>query len=168
MDQDRVVKGPRAWMYDIHLYAPKTGRLTPAMLEWLAAHGEDREQPERFWPVRRLHPRALARLLLQLDPSLVPERGEGLDVVLHYPHPALDITLRVHERGVVIRFPLAGSILARIILGICYTYIRFLYDRAGFWSYDPQLRILSYADDFQSIEETAALMDALLPRLLPD
>jgi hypothetical protein len=37
---------------------------------------------------------------------------------------------------------------------------------AGFWSYDPQLNVLSYGDDFNSIDETAALMEALLPRMI--
>jgi hypothetical protein len=59
-----------------------------------------------------------------------------------------------------------GGVLARIVLGICYTYIRYLYDQAGFWSYDPQLNVISYADDYQSIDETADLMEQLLPRLL--
>lgn len=155
-------------MYQIHLYVPKTGRLTPAMVGWLHEHGDDPAQPERFWPVRRLNPRPLARLLLRLDPTLQPALGDDGVIELRYPHPALDIVLRVHDRGVIIGFPLAGSLLARIVLGICYTYIRYLYDSAGFWSYDPQLRVLSYADDFQSIEETARLMDELLPKLIPD
>ncbi len=155
-------------MYEIHLYAPKIGRLTPAMLAWLYQYGGDAMQPEGFYPVRKIQPKALARLLLKLDPTLIPSAGEGATVQLRYPHPALDISLLVHERGVIIRFPYAGSILARIILGICYTYIRFLYDAGGFWSYDPQLRVLSYADDFQSIDETARLMDELMPRLLSE
>jgi hypothetical protein len=153
-------------MYEIHLYVPKMERMTPAMLEWLYQHGQDMSQPEQFWPVRKLRPKSLARLLLQLDPTLKPERGEGDTVDLYYPHPSLNIRLHLHERGVILMFPYVGSILARIVLGICYTYIRFLYDTIGFWSYDPQLRILSYADDYQSIEETARLMDELLPRLL--
>ena len=153
-------------MYEIHLYVPKMERMTPAMLEWLYQHGQDWSQPEQYWPVRKLRPKSLARLLLQLDPTLKPERGEGDTVDLYYPHPALNIRLHLHERGVIIMFPYVGSLLARIVLGICYTYIRFLYDTIGFWSYDPQLRILSYADDYQSIEETARLMDELLPRLL--
>jgi hypothetical protein len=153
-------------MYEIHLYVPKMERMTPAMLEWLYQHGQDMSQPEQFWPVRKLRPKSLARLLLQLDPTLKPERGEGDTVDLYYPHPSLNIRLHLHERGLILMFPYVGSILARIVLGICYTYIRFLYDTIGFWSYDPQLRILSYADDYQSIEETARLMDELLPRLL--
>ena len=153
-------------MYEIHLYVPKMGRMTPNMMEWLYQHGQEIGQPENYWPVRKLRPKSLARLLLQLDSTLKPERGEGDTVDLYYPHPSLNIRLHLHERGVIIMFPYVGSILARIVLGICYTYIRFLYDTVGFWSYDPQLRILSYADDYQSIEETARLMDELLPRLL--
>jgi hypothetical protein len=53
-----------------------------------------------------------------------------------------------------------------VVLGICYTYIRYLYDAAGFWSYDPQLNIISFADDFQSLEDTAYLMDQMLPKML--
>lgn len=152
--------------YQIHLYVPKTGRLTPAMLAWLYEHSGDARQPEAFWPVRKIRPRTLARFLFRLDPSLRPVETDDGAVELHYPHPDIDIVLRIHERGVIILFPFAGSLLARIILGIAYTYIRYLYEQGGFWSYDPQLRILSYADDFQSIEETARLMDELLPRLL--
>jgi hypothetical protein len=153
-------------IYEIHLYAPKTGRLTPSMLRWLIEQGADPAQPEAFWPVRRIKPYALARLLLKLDRTLIPEQGARGDVLLHYPMRDLGLSLHVHERGVIIRFPLVGSLLARIVLGICYTYIRFLYDQGGFWSYDPQINVLSYADDYQSIEETAALMDELLPKLL--
>ena len=138
------------------------------MVAWLYAHGDDPGQPEPFWPVRRLYPKVLARLLLRLDRSLLPRLGDDGVIELHYPHPELNLVLRVHERGVVITFPLVGSLLARIVLGIAYTYVRHLYDAAGFWSYDPQLRVLSYADDFQSIEETARLMDDLLPRLMTD
>jgi hypothetical protein len=152
--------------YQIHLYVPKTGRLTPSMLQWLMQHGQTTDQPEAFWPVRKLKPRTLARLLLQLDPSLIAERGEGDDVELIYPMRELNIRLYVHERGVIVSFPYMGSTLVRIVLGICYVYIRFLYDQAGFWSFDPQLGILSYADDYQSIDETARMMDDLLPRLL--
>lgn len=154
--------------YEIYLYAPKAGRLTPSMIEWLRAHGQTVTAPEAHWPVRKVRPKALARHLLMLDRTLIPEQGEGGSVLLRYPHPSLDVALYLHERGVVIRFPYAGGVLARIILGITYTYIRFLYDSVGFWSYDPQLRILSYADDYQSIEETAQLMDDLLPRLLSE
>ena len=153
-------------MYQIHLYVPKTGVLTPAMLAWLYSYGQSGRQPERFWPVRKLNPKALARLLLRLDPGLEPSPGERETVQLRYPHPELSITLYLHERGVIVEFPYVGSLLARIVLGIAYTYIRFLYDQAGFWSYDPQLKIVSYADDYQSIDETAQLMDELLPRLL--
>jgi hypothetical protein len=52
------------------------------------------------------------------------------------------------------------------VIGICYTYIRYLFDTVGFWSYDPQLDVLSFADDFQSIEDTSRLMDAVMPKLL--
>lgn len=152
--------------YEIHLYAPKTGRLTPAMIEWLYQHGQSHNQPEAHWPVRRIVPKRLARILFQLDPNLVPERGEGDDVILHYPMKELDLRMYIHERGVIVQFPYMGSMLAQIVLRIIYTYIRYLYDQAGFWSYDPQLKVLSYADDYKSIDETAALMDALLPKLL--
>jgi hypothetical protein len=152
--------------YEIHLYVPKTGRMTPSMLEWLYDHGQSDDQPEAFWPIRKINPKALARTLLQLDRTLIPSAGEGNTVELRYPHDMLNITLHIHERGVIIMFPFMGSMLARIVLGICYTYIRYLYDTVGFWSYDPQLRILSYADDFQSIEDTARLMDELMPKLL--
>jgi hypothetical protein len=136
------------------------------MLGWMVRHGSDAHQPEAYWPVRQIRPRVLARLLLRLDPSLQPHLMDDGVVELRYPHPEIDLTLRVHERGVIVLFPFAGSLLARIILGIAYTYIRYLYEQGGFWSYDPQIRVLSYADDFQSIEETARLMEELLPRLL--
>ncbi len=38
-------------IYEIHLYAPKTGQMTPAMLEWLFEHGQSTDQPEAYWPV---------------------------------------------------------------------------------------------------------------------
>lgn len=152
--------------YQIHLYVPKARRLTPSMVAWLYAHSGDSRQPELFWPVRQIRPKALARILLRFDPSLIPLLADDGTIELHYPHPEIDITLRIHERGVILLFPFAGSLLARIILGIAYTYIRFLYEQGGFWSYDPQIRVLSYADDFQSIEETARLMDELLPKML--
>jgi len=136
------------------------------MVTWLYQHSGDRHQPELFWPVRQIRPRVLARLLLRFDPSLLPSLTDDGAIELRYPHPEIDIVLRIHERGVIILFPFAGSLLARIILGICYTYIRFLYEQGGFWSYDPQIRVLSYADDFRSIEETARLMDELLPKML--
>ena len=67
----------------------------------------------------------------------------------------------------ILFFPyMAYSIYSRVVLGICYTYIRFLYDVAGFWSFDPQLDLLSYADDYQALEETAVLMDMIMPRML--
>lgn len=153
-------------MYELHLYVPKTDRLTPAMLAWLYEHGQSSDQPERFWPVRQINPKALARQLLRFDDKLIPEPLEGGDVLLRYPHDQLDISLYCHERGLIVLFPYVGGVLARVVLGICYVYITFLYHSNGFWSYDPQLRILSYADDYQSIEETARMMDELMPRLL--
>lgn len=154
-------------IYEIHLYVPKTGRLTPTMLEWLFQNGQSRTQREIFWPVRKIKTKPLARMMMRLDPYLVPMQGPGEDVELHYPNSELGIVLYVHDRGVIIFFPyLAYSIYSRIVLGIVYTYIRFLYDLAGFWSFDPQLNVLSYADDFQSMEDTAVLMDALMPKML--
>lgn len=152
--------------YSIHLVVPKTGRLTPAMLEWLFKYAGDSRQPEAHFPVRKINPKALARILFQLDPSLIPEQGEGGAVILSYPMQELGIRMTIHQRGLVINFPYMGGMLARIVLGITYTYIRFLYDQAGFWSYDPQLNVISYADDYQTIDETADLMEKLLPRLL--
>jgi len=155
-------------IYEIHLYVPKTGKLTPAMLDWLFQHGQSDNQPEDFWPVREIKPLALARLLLRLDPKLIPIPGPGVDVELHYPDDNLGIILYIHNRGVILFFPyMVYSIYSRIVLGICYVYVRYLYDTLGFWSYDPQLDVLSYADDFQSIEETALLMDKIMPKLLP-
>ena len=152
--------------YIIHLVAPKTRKLTPAMLEWLFRNGNDSRQPEVFFPVRKINQKALARVLLKLDPSLMPEQGDGSDVILIYPMQELGIRLYIHKRGLMVQFPYMGGTLARIVLGISYTYIRFLYDQAGFWSYDPQLNVISYADDYQSIDETADLMEQLLPRML--
>lgn len=155
-------------IYEIHLYVPKTGQLTPAMLEWLFQHGQSDDQPEVFWPVRKIRQKALARLMLRLDSTLIPMRGPDGDVELHYPNADLGIVLYIHDRGVIVFFPyMSYSIYSRIVLGICYLYIRYLYDTLGFWSYDPQLDVLSFADDFQSIEDTARLMDAVMPRLLP-
>ncbi len=153
-------------IYEIHLYVPKMGTLTPAMLEWLFDHGQD-EQPELFWPVRRIRPKTLARKLMRLDPSLIPVPGPGEDVELHHPFEQLGVVMYVHDRGVIIFFPyMSYSVYSRIVLGICYTYIRYLYDIAGFWSYDPQLDLLSYADDYLALEETALLMDQIMPKLL--
>ena len=153
--------------YEIHLYVPKKDKLTTSMIEWLFANGQDRDQPEAFWPVRKLKPKALARHMLRLDPSLVPFQGPGGDVELHYPDPNIGIVLYLHDRGVILFFPyMSYGIYSRIILGICYTYIRYLYEAVGFWSFDPQLDIISYADDFQSIEDTAMLMDSFMPKLL--
>jgi len=137
------------------------------MLEWLFQHGQSQGQPEVFWPVRKLKPRALARLMLRLDPTLIPVQGPGNDVELHYPNEHLGVVLYIHDRGVILFFPyMAYSVYSRLVLGICYTYIRYLYDKVGFWSFDPQLNVLSYADDFQSLEDTALLMDRIMPKLL--
>lgn len=153
--------------YEIQLYAPKTGTLTPAMLDWLFENAQRTDVPEQHWPIRQIKPHTLARLMLRLDPSFIPVQGPGHDVELHYPNEQLGIVLYIHDRGVIVFFPyMAYSVYSRIVLGICYTYIRYLYDEAGFWSFDPQLNIISFADDYQSIEETAILMDKILPRLL--
>jgi hypothetical protein len=153
--------------YEIHLYVPKRDKLTISMIEWLFVNGQDPYQPEAFWPVRKLKPKALARHMLRLDPSLQPVQGPGNDVELHYPDPNIGIVLYMHDRGVILFFPyMAYGIYSRIILGICYTYIRYLYEAVGFWSFDPQLDIISYADDFQSMEDTAMLMDQFMPKLL--
>jgi hypothetical protein len=155
-------------IYEIHLYVPKTGKLTPTMLEWLFEYGLSTDQLEAFWPVRKLKPKALARMMLRFDPKLVPVQGPSEDVELHYPDERLGIVFYIHDRGIIIFFPyMADGIFSRIVLGICYVYIRYLFDSAGFWSFDPQLNVLSYADDFQSIEDTARLMDAIMPKLLP-
>ena len=151
--------------YIIHLVVPKTGELTPKMVEWLFRHGGNPLVPEEHFPVRKIKPKTLARILLKLDPSLIPEQLED-SIGLNYPMPELGMRLVIHERGVRLEFPYMGGTLARIVLGIGYTYIRFLYDRGGFWSYDPQLNVISYADDYQSIDETADLMEQLLPKLL--
>ena len=154
--------------YEIHLYAPKTGKLTPSMLEWLFDHGQSQDKPERFWPVRQVNPHALARTMLRLDANLIAMQGPGNDVELHYPDENLGIVLYIHDRGVIIFFPyMPFGVYSRIVLGICYVYIRYLYDMLGFWSYDPQLDVLSFADDFQSIEDTVMLMDKVMPRMLP-
>lgn len=156
-------------IYEIHLYVPKTGKLTPSMLEWLFENGQSTDQPEQFWPVRKIRPKAVARLMLRLDNSLVPLQGPGNDVELHYPNGELGIVLYAHDRGVILFFPyMSYSVYSRLVLGICYTYIRYLYDAAGFWSFDPQLNVLSYADDYQSLEDTALLMDRIMPKLLPE
>jgi hypothetical protein len=152
--------------YLIHLVAPKGDRLTPRMVEWLAEHGADAAQPEAWIPVRRLKIKPLARALLHFDPTLQPEQGEHGAVLLRYPAPELDLALLIHERGVIVRFPWMGSLLAQIVLRICHTYIQFLYQRAGFWSYDPQLNLISYAGDFETIDEIVALMEEWMPRLL--
>lgn len=155
-------------IYQLHLYVPKTGRLTPAMIAWLYENGQRSDQPEAFWPIRKLRPRQLARILWTLDPSLLVSEVDDGAVEMRYPLEQIGLSLFLHERGVIVSFPFSDGTLARIILGISYTYIRFLYDQAGFWSFDPQLNVLSYADDFQNIDETAELMEALLPKLLEE
>lgn len=155
-------------IYEIHLYAPKVGELTPTMLDWLFQHGQSDDQPEAHWPVKGIQPRVLARTLLRFDPTLIAVPGPGEDIELHYPDEQLGIVMYIHDRGLILFFPyMPYGVFSRAVLGICYTYIRFLFDTAGFWSYDPQLDVISYADDFQSIEETAMLMDKIMPRLLP-
>lgn len=155
--------------YEIHLYAPKTGKLTSSMMEWLFENGQDPNQPEAFWPVKKLKTKALARHMLRLDPTLKPIQGPGGDIELHFPDENMGIVLYIHDRGVIIFFPyMSYSIYSRIVLGICYTYIRYLFDAVGFWSFDPQLNIISYADDFQSMEDTAMLMDSIMPKLLSE
>lgn len=155
-------------IWEVHLYIPKTGKLTQNMLDWLFAWGQSDDQPELYWPVYRIKPRVLARLMLKLDPDLIAVQGPDGDIELHYPDEKLNIVLYIHNRGVILFFPyMPYGVFSRIVLGICYTYIRYLYDELGFWSYDPQLDIVSYADDFQSIEDTAMLMDKVMPKLLP-
>jgi hypothetical protein len=155
-------------IYEIHLYAPKYEKLTPEMLDWLFKYGQRDDQPERLWPVKLINTHALARLLLKLDPDLQAVQGPGDDVELHHRDERLGIIIYIHARGVILFFPyMQYGVLSRLVLGICYTYIRYLYDAAGFWSYDPQIDVLSYADDFQSIEDTALLMDRIMPKLLP-
>jgi hypothetical protein len=99
--------------------------------------------------------------------TLVPLQGPGNDVELHYPNAELGIVLYMHDRGVILFFPyMAYSIYSRVVLGICYTYMHYLYDVAGFWNFDPQLNILSYGGDYQTLERTAVLMDRVMPRML--
>jgi len=156
-------------IYEIHLYAPKRGKLTPAALGWLFENGQRTDQPEKFWPVYKIKPHALARLMLRLDPALIPVQGPDNDVELHFPDERLGIVLYAHDRGLIIFFPyMVYSVYSRVVLGVVYTYIRYLFDTLNFWSYDPQLDIISYADDYQSLEETALMMDAIMPKLLPD
>ena len=153
-------------IYEIHLYVPKAKHLSPKMIDWLYENGQG-QSPEWHWPVRKIRQKALARHMLRLDPSLVPLQAPGGDVELHYPDERIGLVMYIHDRGVILFFPyMAYSIYSRVVLGICYTYIRFLYDAAGFWSFDPQLNVISYADDFVSIEDTAALMDQMLPKQL--
>lgn len=154
-------------IWEIHLYVPKAEKLSPAMLDWLFQHGQSEGQPEKYWPVMRIKPRALARNLMRFDPQLIAVPGPADDIELHYPDEELGIIFYIHERGVIIFFPyMPFGAFSRIVLGICYTYIRYLYDANGFWSFDPQLNILSYADDFKSIEDTALMMDQMMPKLL--
>ncbi len=152
--------------YTIHLYVPKTGYLTPLMVEWLYTHGSDPAMLEAYNPVRKLAPISLARVLLRFDSTLIAQPADGGDIELLYPMEQLGLRLYCHQRGCIVVFPYMGGSLARITLGIAYTYIRFLYDGAGFWSFDPQLNVISYADDYQSIDDAAAMMDELMPKLL--
>jgi len=154
-------------IYEIHLYIPKRPKLTRTMLEWLFEHGQSTDQPESFWPVYRIKPKVLARYMMRLDPELRPVQGPDGDVELHYPNTTMGIVLYIHDRGIIIFFPyMAYSVYSRVVIGILYTYIRYLYDVAGFWSFDPQLDVISYADDYQSIEETAILMERVMPKQL--
>ena len=152
--------------YLLHLVAPKGGRLTPKMVDWLMANSGDPNQPEAFVPVRKLKVKALARALLHFDPTLLPEQGPDGSVLLRYPAAELGLALLIHERGVIVRFPWMGSLLAQIVLRIAQTYIVFMYQRAGFWSYDPQLKLIAHAGDFETIDEQVRLMEAWLPKLL--
>jgi hypothetical protein len=155
-------------MYEIHLYVPKHNKLTPKMIDWLYENGARSDLPEIYWPIRKIRVKALARALLRLDPTLraFPSAQEG-DVELHYPDETMGIVLYVHDRGVIVFFPyLAYGVYSRVVLGICYTYIRFLYELAGFWHYDPQLNRLGFADDYLHLERVAVLMDKVMPRLL--
>jgi hypothetical protein len=151
--------------YHIHLFAPKRERLTPKMIEWLFQFGGDPMQPEAYFPVRRIVPLALARMLVTFDPKLIPEPAEN-GVILRYPAPELGLAMLIHERGVVIAFPYMGSLLAQIVLRITHVYIRILYEQANFWSYDPQLNLISHAGDFATIDEQVQLMESWLPKLL--
>ena len=153
-------------LYQIHLYVPKTGRLTPAMIDWLYQNGMSADQPEVFWPVRKLKTARIARIILDFDPTLLPEPGGDGDVTLHYPLAEIGLRLYIHSRGVIVLFPFSGGMLARVVLGIAYTYIRFLSENGGFWSFDPQLNTILFADDLRTLDETAALMESLLPKLL--
>ncbi len=156
-------------IYEIHLYKPKRGTLTPAALEWLFENGQSTDQREVFWPVFKLKPRALARHMLRLDPALVAVPGPENDVELHFPDERLGIVMYAHDRGLIIFFPyMVYGVYSRVVLGIVYTYIRYLYDSLGFWSYDPQLDLISFADDYYSLEETAMMMDQVMPRQLTD
>jgi len=155
-------------IYEIHLYAPKRGALTPHALDWLFENGQRGDVPESHWPVQKIKPRALARLLLRLDANLEAAPGASQDVELRYPDERLGIVMYAHSRGLIIFFPyMVYGVYSRIVLGIVYTYVRYLYDVLGFWSYDPQLDLISYADDYQSIDETAAMMDEFMPKQLP-
>src|SRR5690606_40699971 len=98
---------------------------------------------------------------------LVPYQGPGNDIELHFPNTNMGIVLYIHDRGVIIFFPyMSYSIYSRIVLGICYTYIRYLFDAVGFWSFDPQLNIISYAVFCLKKKDTEMLMDSIMPKLL--
>lgn len=155
-------------IYEIHLYIPKRHMLTPAALEWLFENGQSTDQPEGHWPVYKIKPRVLARHLMRLDPHLIPVPGPEKDVELHFPDERLGIVMYAHDRGMILFFPyMVYGVYSRVVLGIVYTYIRYLYDTLGFWSYDPQLELISFADDYYSLEETALMMDQIMPKQLP-
>lgn len=155
-------------MYEIHLYVPKRPKLTEKMIEWLYEHGQDPSQPEAFYPVRKVDAYALARHMLRLDPALIAVQSSSQgDVELHYPDPQMGIVLYAHDRGIILFFPLmAYNIYSRVVLGICYTYMRFLYQVGGFWCYDPQLNAVYTADGYEWLERAAVMMNKIVSRRL--
>ncbi|MFZ4827119.1 MAG: hypothetical protein ACOYLB_07170 [Phototrophicaceae bacterium] len=154
-------------IYEIHLFVPKREKLTPTAVRWLFENGTDPTHPEPFWPVYKLRPKALARLLLRFDPQLIPIQGVGNDVELHYPDQRLGIILYTHDRGVIFFFPyMSYSQYSRIVLGICYTYIHYLEKMLGMWAYDPQLEVITSESEYRSLEVVALMMDRILPQHL--
>ena len=136
--------------YEIHLYAPKTGKLTTTMMEWLFEHGQEANKPEAFWPVKKLKTKALARHMLRLDPTLIPYKGPGTDIELHFPNTNMGIVLYIHDRGIIIFFPyMSYGIYSRIVLGICYTYIRYLFDAVGDWI----INTFSSPEQFENVKQ---------------